>query len=388
MLKQGQLANLQGHSAHRPPLRILMVALSLDVGGLERLLIDLVRALRQRGHHVEVCTLKGAGELAPALTEEGVTITCLNKPEGLALQPVLQLRDLIRQRQIDVVHTHNSAAHLFGSLAGLLAGHRVGLIHTRHGLGDTGHWRANLRNTLCAWLSDFVVPVSGDTERVCRDQEHCPSSRLRTIINGIDLTPYQEAPPPDAAARTSGNWHIGHVGRLSPVKNQAMLLKVHARFLEHYPDAHLSIVGDGPCKEQLQALAGELGLNKQVTFPGYRSDIAELMKSFDWFCLTSLSEGLPLVAIEAMASARPVIATAVGGLPEIVRDGETGFLAESEDIDGMLARWLQLARSGNELRAMGLSARKLASEHYGLGRMTDEYETLYYQTARKRGNTA
>lgn len=363
-----------------------MVALSLDVGGLERLLIDLVRALRQRGHHVEVCTLKEAGALAPALTAEGVTITSLNKAEGLSPKPVLALRDLIRRQRIDVVHTHNSSAHLFGSLAALLAGPQTGLIHTRHGLGDTGHWRAHLRNTLCAWLSDFVVPVSEDTERVCRSQERCPASRLRTIINGIDLSPYLSTAPPEASQRTDGNWHIGHVGRLSPVKNQAMLLHVHARFLEHYPNAHLSLAGDGPESDKLKALARQLGLTDQVSFLGYRSDIAELMRTFDWFCLTSLSEGLPLVAIEAMASARPVVSTAVGGLPEIVIDGRTGFLAQSEDVDGMLARWLQLAGSGDELATMGINARQLAQEHYGLGRMTDEYEALYYQAVSKRGN--
>lgn len=360
------------------PLRIMMVALSLDVGGLERLLIDLVRELRRRGHHVEVCTLQQPGALAPELAREGITITALEKPPGLSLSTVMALRRLILARNIDVVHTHNASAHFFGALAALLCGPSVKLIHTRHGLGDMDNRRAALRNTLCAWLSNFVVPVSADTEKVCREQERCPASRLRTIINGINLSPYLSAPLPDTDNDRS-DWHIGHVGRLSPIKHQSMLLHVHARFVEHYPNAQLTLVGDGPSRAALEQLCDQLNLRDHVHFLGYRSDIPELMRTFDWFCLTSLSEGLPLVAIEAMASGRPVVSTAVGGLPEIVRNGDTGFLAESEDIDAMLARWLTLAGEPDALARMGERARQLAVDHYSLARMTSDYEQLYHE---------
>lgn len=354
-----------------------MIAINLDIGGLERLLIELMLELSNRGHRVTLCTLKEPGALAGQLEGTDVRLIPLHKPDGITFKTTLDILKIIKSEKIDIIHTHNGAAHFYGAQAALLS--RKPLIHTKHGR-DFETLQSNLRNFLSHLASNFVVPVSNETMKVCRDIERCPKNKLRVIINGVNVNPYIEAANSSARSFTNESEQplvIGHVGRLSDVKNQAMMIRVFAQFLNTHPNSQLQIVGDGPNRAQLEDLTKSLGLEGKVIFYGYRSDIPDLTAKFDWFCLSSVSEGLPLVIIEAMAARCPIVSTNVGGLSEIVSDGKTGFLVESRDEDAMLQSWLKLAQSPKNRENFGIAGQKIATEEFGLSNMVNQYEELY-----------
>lgn len=352
-----------------------MVSLTFDVGGLERLLIGLMRGLTDRGFEVTLCTLQDPGKLAPALDGSGIDIVALYKGEGLNARTIWALRNLIKERNINIVHTHNPAPLFFGTLASLVTGRKTKVIHTKHGRNIPESKRSVIRNYVCSLASEFVVAVSKDVLELCANIEKVPARKLRLILNGIELQPYLEAAK---AKKAKDTLVIGHVGRQDEYnKNQAMLLRVFARFLKSYPHARLALVGDGPNANHLQSLSRELGIAENTEFYGYRDDIPQLMAQFDWFCLSSFSEGMPLVIIEAMAAKTPVISTDVGGLPEIVKHGKSGYLVPAGDDDVMLERWLELAANPDLRMQMGETGQRLVVEQFSLEQMIDQYQHLY-----------
>lgn len=355
-------------------LRILFVVRALDVGGMERLVISLIKGLDPDRYEPIVCAIEAPGQLAPMLTDAGIQLVSLDKAPGLSFAAVKQLHRIIRENDIDLVHTHNNTGHFYATFARRFCTRRVPLIHTRHGR-ETPHIKKSvMRNALCSRLSDLVVAVSHDVAEVCRYVEKVPVRKLRTIVNGVSLQPYIDAA---RKRQTASNIVFGHVGRLYEVKDQAVLLRVFSRFLATYPDSELALVGDGPLRLELERLATDLGIDKSVIFYGYRSDIPDLMAGFDCFVMSSLSEGTPLVVIEAMAAQCPVIGTDVGGMSEVVVEGRTGFLVASGDEDAMLERWMHLAANRERYRRIGIEGQSVAQSTYRLEDMIEQYEALY-----------
>jgi sugar transferase (PEP-CTERM/EpsH1 system associated) len=362
---------------------VLFVVRKLDVGGMERMVMALVNDLDRSQFTPSICTIEGAGRLAPELVSSGVEVIALNKPPGFSVRCIWRLRQLLKSRRVDIVHSHNETAHIYSSLANRSLVHRLPLIHTKHGRGTSFVWRSRVRNQLSARFSDVVVPVSADIEKLCREQEKIPSSKLKTITNGVDLQPYE-----DAAARAPdrSEFVIGHVGRHDAVKNQAALIRVFARFASFFPESRLEFVGDGPLGQELKLLSEDLGVSESVVFHGYRSDIPDLMAGFDLFAMSSISEGTPLVVIEAMAARCPVVATDVGGLRDMVDDDDTGYLVPADDEDAMLEKWLALARDRKRCRQLGVTAQSRARAKYPMSRMVEDYESLYRDGLAARNN--
>ena len=355
-------------------LRILFVVRKLDVGGMERMAIDLMTHLDPGRYTPLLCTIEDPGELATVITKAGIEIVPLNKKSGIRASCVWSLRELLVKRKVELIHTHNETAHFYGAIANTCRSDRVPLIHTKHGRGEPEHKRSVLRNRLCSLMSDAVVAVSDDVKQVCHVVERVPLRKLKTIVNGVPLEPYITA----AKNRTARDDVVfGHVGRLSEVKNQQLLLRAFSRLVAEFPRARLTVVGDGPLRTELEQLAGHLGIVDKVTFTGYQADIPSLMSGFDCFVMSSVSEGLPLVVIEAMAAQCPVVGTDVGGMREIVAEGQTGYLVDSGDEDALVRRLLDVARDPDRRRVMGVEGQILAQSTYGLPTMVAEYEALY-----------
>ena len=355
---------------------ILFVVRKLDVGGMERLVVDLLKSLDGERFTVVVCAIEDVGLLDKQVTDAGVELIHLNKPPGLDWKVPWMLRNVIRDRRIDLIHTHNSTGHFYAALANRLLWRRRPLVHTKHGKGELARPRSVWRNRIASLFSDSIVAVSRDVEKVCHEVEGVPLRKLVTIINGVDVESYALAGCAREPRQNEG-MVFGHVGRLSEEKNQGMLLRVFQRFRAEYPTAKLVLVGDGPLRGELEALALEYGISDGVTFAGYRSDVPEVMATFDCFVMSSHTEGTPLVVIEAMAAQCPVIGTDVGGMSDLVQDGSTGFLVPSCDEDAMLRRWRQLAESRDNSRSMGIAGQKRAQANFGLMGMVHSYERLY-----------
>jgi glycosyltransferase involved in cell wall biosynthesis len=222
------------------------------------------------------------------------------------------------------------------------------------------------------------VAVSDKTAAQAREQHDAPAKKLHTIANGIRLDRFR----PDADARSAVRvelglgdaWVVGTVGRLDEYKNQALLVRAMAPLLSS--SVRLVIVGDGPTRAEVEAEVARLPEPRWVVMTGRRMDVPRLVPAFDVFALSSKTEGLPLVVPEAMAAGLPIIATAVGGLPDVIDDGRTGLLA-AVDEDALRAALRTLIEDHARARTLGARAREVALERYSHDRMVDAYLDLY-----------
>jgi glycosyltransferase involved in cell wall biosynthesis len=278
-----------------------------------------------------------------------------------------------RRSKPDVLHTHDLPPHLLGSPAAWLARVPV-VIHTRHFRTGKLTFRHALAARAASALSTAVVAVSEDSAGLL-GSEGVATSKLLVIHNGADV---QAFAPGDRWTRPPGRRVIS-VGRLSPVKDYPTLLQAARRVVACLPDFRLDIVGDGPSRASLGALRTELGLESCVRFLGERHDVAELLASADAFALASTSEGLSISLLEALAAGLPIVATRVGGNPEIVEDGVTGVLVSPGDVDAVATALVSLLSDAGRLTSMARAARLRAEQHFDLRRVVARYEALYVE---------
>ena len=361
----------------KPWLSIVHVLSSYGVGGQERVALDLAIGQQQRGHRVAVISLapEPDGAMADEFREHGITALRVPKHGGLDPSLVPRLLRALRERGADVVHTHNPLPLIYGAPAARLAG--AAAIHTKHGVNPGGRGHRMLRRA-AALLTHAFVAVSDTTAEQALALRDAPKSRMHTIPNGIRLDRYH----PDAEARAATRvelglgdaWVVGSVGRLDDYKNQAMLVRAMAPHLSSR--VRLVIVGDGPARAEVEAAVAALPEPRWVVMTGRRMDVPHLLPAFDVFALSSRTEGLPLVVPEAMAVGLPIVTTAVGGLPGVVDDGETGVLVPVDE--AMLSAALgRLIADPDRARQMGQRAREVALERYSADRMVDAYLALY-----------
>jgi glycosyltransferase involved in cell wall biosynthesis len=183
----------------------------------------------------------------------------------------------------------------------------------------------------------------------------------------------------------SESLYIGTVGNLRPVKNHALLLRVSQEVCRRYQHVRFVLIGHGPLRQQLASYAQELGIQRRVQFLGARSDIPEILNALDIFVLPSLSEGLPISVLEAMACGLPVVATQVGGLPEVIEDGKTGLLVPSQDEKQLAFALEVLIQHEIQRKMLGEQGRKRVLEHFSLQKMTTEYQELYESLVAESG---
>ena len=359
-------------------LSIVHVLSSYGVGGQERVALDLAIGQRARGHLVSVISLAPSpdGAMADEFTAAGIaTHRVAKRDRGLDATLVPRLARTVRSLGADVVHTHNPLPLIYGAPAGRLA--RAVVVHTKHGVNPGGRGQRFLRRTAARLVRAFVA-VSPTTAEQATPQRDCAPSKLHVIPNGIRLDRYA----PDAEARAAARvelglgdaWVVGTVGRLDAYKNQALLVRAMAPLLSSR--VRLVIVGDGDDRPAVEAAVAALPDPRWVVLTGRRMDVPHLIHAFDVFALSSKSEGLPLVVPEAMAAALPIVTTAVGGLPSVVDDQETGLLVPVDE--GALSRALaRLAADTERARAMGQRAREVALARYSHDRMVDAYLALY-----------
>lgn len=355
-------------------LRVLQVVQSLNVGGLETVVIELCRKLVALGVHTDVCCIEEPGELAGKLAGEAIEVFSLDKPAGIHLGSVRRLRQEIQRRGYHVIHSHSSMGHFYGCLAAKLGGRPI--VHTRHQMSRTLSWKQKVRARLCAMATQRMIGVSAAVTQCNVADYSLPESRVRTIYNGIDTARFEDIPAPSTIRV------IGTIGRLQPVKNQLSLLRVFERLVRRHSDLRLRIVGSGQSQQELEEYAKAAGLSERVDFAGYQSDIPQQMAQIDAFVMSSLSEGMPIVLIEAMAAARPVVVTAVGGIPEMIEPGKTGLMVERRDDDALEAAIRQLIEHPEQAAGMAKQARQDAVERFDIGQMASHYIAEYRSMAR------
>lgn len=356
-----------------------MVAPSLAAGGMEVVILDLVEALTARGHDVGVTCLVEEGALAGRFRDRGVRVEVVETPGTRTIVWPGRLKDWLREERVDVVHTHSGAWHK-GARAARMAG-VPGVVHTVHGLvPHMEPWFGAALRRLAGEWTDHVVVVSSPLIEFLTDVCGLTRSRVSHVANGIDVNRFTPDPKdaPPAWPDLGGGIAIGSVARLAVEKNQALLLDAFARIAGELPDVHVVVLGEGPEREALEARARRLGIADRVHLPGFSAATDLIYPQFDIFTLTSNAEGTSISLLEAMACARPIVATAVGGNPEILGHGDAGLLVPARD-PGALAEALKALLGDPELRAtFGSRGRQRVLDSYSREAMATQYENLYY----------
>ncbi|MBS0260691.1 MAG: GT4 family glycosyltransferase PelF [Planctomycetes bacterium] len=354
-------------------LKVVHLVIALQFGGLEKVVYDLVRFANRQRFDVHVLCLGEVGALGASFAAAGIQVESLGVHGSGAFSAIRAARKRLRQLRPDILHTHNLAAHIVGSIAAKLSGVPV-VIQTRHGMHESHGLKQNLSNRLATRFTDCMVAVSGSTAEVALEKDHIPRARLEIIRNGVDLELYRQRvgkPLP----KTSRAIHAARLDHAT--KDQRTLLRAMRLVVNQCPDFQLQIAGDGADRPFLESLCDELNLRPNVTFLGFRHDVHALLPEADVFVLSSVTEGLPMTLLEAMACGLPVISTNVGGIPELVTDSETGLLVPPQSPELLAAALLELIRDPARAETLGRAGRHRVEQTFDIRRVTAQYEELY-----------
>lgn len=385
-MNRGQRAYSHRWSSPAPdPLHVVHGVLSLDLGGLERLVLSLTRAGRARGHRVGIVCIDQPGTLAEQARALGADVVSLDL-HGDRADATARAVELFARMKPDILHTHQIGAlwHL-GRAARQRGG--IGIVHTEHSdhtalaRGLSGRLKSRWWWRRAGRLSQRFCCVSQDIADSARRWNTVPADKVCVVDNGVDMAVHA-----DRARRTelraslgfsAGDQVIGTVGRLNEVKRQDLLLRAFALLAGAHPQARLLLVGDGPERQALQALALALKLHDRVVFAGYQSRTEDYLAAMDVFALSSRHEGLPLALLEAWATGLPVVASAVGGIPQVVRDGHNGLLFPSGEAAALAIALKRLLEEPLTASHLGAAGRDTVRDGYSLDLTADRYDTHY-----------
>lgn len=366
---------------------ICQVLHSLGVGGAEILATRLARQLKRSYRFLFVC-LDEQGILGDELLAEGFEVEVLHRRPGLDWRSTLRLARLLRRERVALLHAHQYTPFFYALTARWLGG-RIPVLFTEHGRHFPDYRRSKriLANRLLMSRRDRVVGVGEAVRQAVIANEGIAPERVNVIYNGIDL----DAIDPKHADRDGTRREMGvgpndlvviQVARLDYLKDHLTALRALERVALRRPDVQLVLVGEGPERGKIEAEIHQRRLNEHVHLLGLRSDVARLVSAADVFLLTSISEGIPLTVIEAMGAELPVVSTRVGGVGEMVVNGQTGLLASAGDDRTLAEHILSLAVEPERRRNMGQAGRQRAHTLFGEQQMHASYRRLYEEVLR------
>jgi len=365
-------------------IKVLHVIPNFGAGGAERLVLDLMEEMDHEKFEVAAVSLypETGTVFEDEIRKKGLRVFYLDKHKGLDLTMIPKLGKVFKHYKPDVVHTHLYVLR-YTVLPSLLC--RVPVcVHTVHTLAQNEvGWAGRFINKMCFRFGN-VVPVSISRE-VATSVRRVYGAKIRTpvIYNGVKTTLFSSNSGVEQC-KERGETVIVHVGRFEPPKNHRLLLEAFSVASSKCSKLKLWLVGDGKLRSSVKEMVQNLGLRDRVLFLGTRSDIPKLMACSDIFVLSSKWEGLPLVVIEAMAAGKPVVATAVGGVPELVENGLTGLLVPSDNANALAEALLLLAEDPELRQVMGQKGQKKAIDRFDISRTAREYEALYCKLLEER----
>ncbi|HKV98486.1 MAG TPA: glycosyltransferase [Vicinamibacterales bacterium] len=370
--------------------RVGFVLHSMHVAGAEVLVAETIRRLGDRIDPVVFC-LDVVGPLGGRLLREGVPVIAFNRRPGFDFSVSKRLAREMRDRKVEVLHAHQYTPFFYGAIAARLSGQRPKVIFTEHGrhFPDVVSTRRRLANRLLMdRLADHVNAVCAFSARSLSEVEGFSKGRIEVIPNGVDLPRYGRITDIVSLRRHLGldpsRRYITTVARFHPVKDHRTLLHAFSEVAAVRRDVDLLLAGDGALRETLEKLAVELRVDQRVQFLGVRNDVASLLAASDVFALTSVSEAASITLLEAMASGLPVVVTAVGGNPEIVRDGVDGLLAPRGDSHAIARALTRVLDDGRLAFTMGQSGAERVRTQYRLDDTVERYFSLYRGTPASR----
>jgi glycosyltransferase involved in cell wall biosynthesis len=353
---------------------------TLSPGGAERNLYYLAPYMAASRFRYGICCLVKRGDFAGEIEEAGVPVWEIGFRKRHTFLSIWRLARLLRRKRVKVLHTHLFLPALVGRVAGLLAGTPVMITH-EHGRNLWKRWYHRWLERFLLPVTDLRIAVSDDILSLRVERERTPRSRICVVHNAVDPARFDTRDTLRAQKREElgleGCFVVGTVGRLVEAKAFDLFIEVAREVCARKPEARFLIVGEGPLGGDLRRLRDSYGLSDLVVFAGQRSDIPALMAAMDIYLITSRREGLPLSLIEAMMSAKAIIATSVGGIPETISHGEDGILTPPDDRPALVEAVLALAQDPALRHMLGAGAQKRAVERYSPASILEELEEIY-----------
>jgi len=371
--------------------RVLLLSTSMGMGGADQQILSAAGTLRARGWDARIVSLTKLGPMGLQAGQRGIPTDSLEMARGVPdPRGLMRLAKTVRSWKPQILHSHMVHANLMARLIRPLAPVPV-LVSTIHSIQDGGRGRL-LAYRLTNQLADCTTIVSETAAARYLDAGAVSPDRLRVIPNGVDTERFR--PLPESRAELRRELGLGDafvwlaVGRFEVAKDYPTMLAAFARVIERRPDSTLLLVGRGSLQSRTEELARSLGLGDRVRFLGVRRDVPELMSAVDGYVLSSAWEGMPVVLLEAGAAGIPIVATAVGGNREVVRDEETGFVVPSRNPGALAESMLRLAGLPlDQRRRLGERGRQHIVARYALPHIVDLWEAMYRELLLARGST-
>jgi len=358
-------------------IKIIHLITGLNFGGAERLLLDLARGLDSEHFEVKVATVVAGGPLEEEFRAAGVPVRIFKKKSRIGFGVIWKIRKYLRVEAPDIVHTHLFGGDTWGRFAAILARVPV-IISTEHNTNLDEGWAKRKVKKFLSFFTKKIIAISEAVQNYSIVRDRISAKKIVVIRNGINLEKFSSLPE----KKFGDPPVIGVVGRLEEQKGHKYLFEA-LNLIKTIPWI-LWVVGDGSLKNDLEHLAKDLNLRERIIFLGARRNVPEILSKIDIVVMPSLWEGLGIAVLEAAAAGKPIVASRVGGIPEIISDGETGILVEPGNVKS-LADGLEHVLLGKiDAKDMGARARKMVEEKFSVEKMIQEYEELYTELVIKK----
>jgi len=357
--------------------------------GAEVVSFQLLKELKNFNHIAIMTVLFNEGILEKKLREEGVKVYVLQE-KGVFYNIILliKLLKIIQKEKPDIIHSHKPKENIFSALTAKLIGIK-NLISTMHGASEPFKGFQSLKSSFfnfcnCQILKSCFTHVVAVSKNLRNEMiKYSSASQLRVIANGIDPDMYKINLSKEDAKRKIGLSPelrtVGYFGRFTPIKGLRYLIDAARQISTSSNNVRFFIFGEGPLKVELEEQAKDLIDSRKIIFPGFIEDVKLYLKAMDIVTLSSLNEGIPMILLEAMANELPIVATRVGGIPEIVEDGKNGFLVPPQNPSALSQKLSLLLKDEKLMRTMGLAGKKILEDNFTASMMAKKYVQLYNQ---------
>ena len=362
-------------------MRILHTEWSDDLGGQEKRVLAEAAGLRDRKHSVSLICREHAKIRGEAI-KSGLEVHTLPMRKLYDIASIIKLSQFLKVNRFDIINTHSGVDSWIGGIASRIAGVPV-LVRTRH-------LNIPLKRSLLNfihYLPDMYITCGENMRETLVKQCHFPSEKVISIPTGVNLEFFHTKRNPEAKLRYGLDKDaivITNVGIFRKVKGHEVTLKAVVKVLNHFPRAKFLLVGDGPDKKELEEMANKMGIGKHILFPGFIDNIPEIYSFTDIAILSSWSEGLPQSLLQAMAAGVPVIATNVGGVPEVVVHEESGILIEAGDHEALADGIIRIFNEPDLAGRLTEKAKRLVMKEHSIDHMLDRIENLYREMLMKK----
>ena len=359
-------------------MKALHVTTHMGIGGIPRYIISLAKALKKRGHDCMIASSGGA--LEPELKKYDIghlpiDIRTKSELSPKVVRSIFQVRRIVKDRKVDIIHAHTRVSQVVAFFVSRMTG--VPYVTTCHGF-----FKKRARVIFDTWGSK-VIAISSPVKAQLEGYLGVDEARVELVHNGVDVDKFLEDPSEEEIRATKKTLGIGDapvvgtIGRLSDVKGQNLLIEALAGLIKNGMPVNGLIVGSGPEEAPLKDMARSLGVEKSIYFFGADPDTHKFLSAMDIFVLPSVMEGLGLSLLEAMASARPCIASKVGGIPDVIEDSKTGMLFDARDAKALSGQIVKLLNDDKLRKDLGHAARELVVKKFSADKMAGEIERVY-----------